>query len=180
MNIQINLYAKKSAMIKDATLIVDGLTIKHSTRRIAYQIYETNFNHKSIYMIGVAKSGVLFAKSIITVLKEISDLDIHFIQLEINKKDPHLPIKTSEDLSVLKNQSVVLVDDVLNTGSTLIYVVKHLLEVPLKQLKTAVLVNRNHKNYPIKADFKGISLSTSINEHIEVNLNPKSEGVYLN
>lgn len=180
MNIQINLYAKKSAMIKDATLIVDGLTIKHSTRRIAYQIYETNFNHKSIYMIGVAKSGVLFAKSIITVLKEISDLDIHFIQLEINKKDPHLPIKTSEDLSVLKNQSVVLVDDVLNTGSTLIYAVKHLLEVPLKQLKTAVLVNRNHKNYPIKADFKGISLSTSINEHIEVNLNPKSEGVYLN
>lgn len=180
MNIQINLYAKKNAMIKDATLIVDGLTIKHSTRRIAYQIYETNFNHKSIYMIGVAKSGVLFAKSIITVLKEISDLDIHFIQLEINKKDPHLPIKTSEDLSVLKNQSVVLVDDVLNTGSTLIYAVKHLLEVPLKQLKTAVLVNRNHKNYPIKADFKGISLSTSINEHIEVNLNPKSEGVYLN
>ena len=180
MNIQINLYAKKNAMIKDATLIVDGLTIKHSTRRIAYQIYETNFNHKSIYMIGVAKSGVLFAKSIITVLKEISDLDIHFIKLEINKKDPHLPIKTSEDLSVLKNQSVVLVDDVLNTGSTLIYAVKHLLEVPLKQLKTAVLVNRNHKNYPIKANFKGISLSTSINEHIEVNLNPKSEGVYLN
>ena len=179
MNIQINLYAKKNAMIKDATLIVDGLTIKHSTRRIAYQIYETNFNHKSIYMIGVAKSGVLFAKSIITVLKEISKLDIHFIQLEINKKDPHLPIKTSEDLSVLKNQSVVLVDDVLNTGSTLIYAVKHLLEVPIKQLKTAVLVNRNHKNYPIKADFKGISLSTSINEHIEVNLNPKSEGVYL-
>jgi pyrimidine operon attenuation protein/uracil phosphoribosyltransferase len=180
VNIQINLYAKKNAMIKDATLIVDGLTIKHSTRRIAYQIYEANFNHKAIYMIGVAKSGVLFAKSIITVLKEISDLDIHFIQLEINKKDPHLPIKTSEDLSVLKNQSVVLVDDVLNTGSTLIYAVKHLLEVPIKQLKTAVLVNRNHKNYPIKADFKGISLSTSINEHIEVNLNPKSEGVYLN
>ena len=180
MNIQINLYAKKNAMIKDATLIVDGLTIKHSTRRIAYQIYESNFNHKAIYMIGVAKSGVLFAKSIITVLKEISKLDIHFIQLEINKKDPHLPIKTSEDLSVLKNQSVVLVDDVLNTGSTLIYAVKHLLEVPLKQLKTAVLVNRNHKNYPIKANFKGISLSTSINEHIEVNLNPKSEGVYLN
>ena len=130
-------------------------------------------------MIGVAKSGVLFAKSIITVLKKISDLDIYFIQLEINKKDPHFPIKTSEDLSVLKNQSVVLVDDVLNTGGTLIYAVKHLLEVPLKQLKTAVLVNRNHKNYPIKADFKGISLSTSINEHIEVNLNPKSEGVYL-
>ena len=82
MNIQINLYAKKSAMIKDATLIVDGLTIKHSTRRIAYQIYETNFNHKSIYMIGVAKSGVLFAKSIITVLKEISGILLSYIHLK--------------------------------------------------------------------------------------------------
>ena len=180
MNIQINLDTKKNAMTKDATLIVDGLTLKHSTRRIAYQIYEANFNHKKIYIIGVAKSGVLFAQSIISVLKEISDLKIQFIQLKINKKDPHLPIKISEELKVLKNQSVVLVDDVLNTGSTLIYAVKHLLEVPLKQLKTAVLVNRNHKNYPIKADFKGISLSTSINEQIKVNLNPKSEGVYLN
>ena len=167
-------------MRKDATLIVDGQTIKHSTRRIAYQIYEANFNHKTLYVVGIAKSGVLYAKSIIAVLEEISDLKIHFIQLEINKKNPHLPIKTSEDLHQLKDQSVVLIDDVLNTGSTLIYAVKHLLEMPLKQLKTAVLVNRNHKNYPIKADYKGISLSTSINEHIEVNLNSETEGVYLN
>tara|TARA_B100000767_G_scaffold275078_1_gene310330 strand:+ start:2858 stop:3397 length:540 start_codon:yes stop_codon:yes gene_type:complete len=179
MNVQIK-FSKTEVMIKDATLIVNGLTVKHSTRRIAYQIYEANFNFKSIYIIGVAKSGVLFAKSIISVLSEISDLKIHFIELEINKKNPHLPIKTSEDLKILKNQSVVLVDDVLNTGSTLIYAVKQILEVPLKQLKTAVLVNRNHKNYPIKADFKGISLSTSINEHIDVNLNPKTEGIYLN
>ena len=78
-----------------------------------------------------------------------------------------------------QNQSVVLVDDVLNTGSTLIYATKNLLEVPLKQLKTAVLVNRNHKNYPIKADYKGISLSTSINEHIQVILDSESNGVYL-
>jgi pyrimidine operon attenuation protein/uracil phosphoribosyltransferase len=167
-------------MKKDATLIVDSQTIIHSTRRIAYQIYESNFNHKKLYVVGIAKSGVLYAESIISILKEISELEINFIELEINKKNPHLPIKTSRDIKELKNQSVVLIDDVLNTGSTLIYAAKHLLEVPLKQLKTAVLVNRNHKNYPIKADFKGISLSTSINEHIEVNLDPDKKGVYLN
>lgn len=166
-------------MKKDATLIIDGKTIKHSTRRIAYQIYEANFNSNVIYVVGIAKSGVLFAQSIISFLKQISDLEIHFIQLEINKKNPHLPIKTSVDVNVLKNQSVVLVDDVLNTGSTLIYATKNLLEIPLKQLKTAVLVNRNHKNYPIKADYKGISLSTSINEHIQVILDSESNGVYL-
>ncbi len=166
-------------MKKDATLIVNRQTIKHSTRRIAYQIYEANFDCKTIYIIGIAKSGVQYAKSIIEILKEISTLEIHFIELEINKQNPHTEIFTSEKINVLKNQSVVLVDDVLNTGSTLIYAVKHLLEVPLKQLKTVVLVNRSHKNYPIKADFKGISLSTSMNEHISVNLTAGEEGVYL-
>ena len=66
------------------------------------------------------------------------------------------------------NKSLLLVDDVLHSGTTLIYGVKHFLEVPLKQFKTAVLVDRNHKKYPIKADFKGISLSTSLNENVAV------------
>ena len=67
-----------------------------------------------------------------------------------------------------RGKSLVLVDDVLNSGTTLIYGVKHFLNVPLKQFKTAVLVNRNHKKYPVKADFKGISLSTSLKEHVSV------------
>ena len=75
---------------------------------------------------------------------------------------------TSLPAEAYRGESVVLVDDVLSSGATLIYGVRHFLSVPLKQLKTAVLVNRNHKKYPIKADFKGISLSTSLQEHIEV------------
>ena len=65
-------------------------------------------------------------------------------------------------------KSLILIDDVLHSGTTLIYGVKHFLDSPLAQFKTAVLVNRNHKKYPVKADFKGISLSTSLNEHIDV------------
>jgi len=86
---------------------------------------------------------------------------------------------TSLDTKAYKNKSVVLVDDVLNSGTTLIYGVHHFLKTPLKQLKTAVLVNRNHKKYPVKADFKGISLSTSLNEHIKVEFKPKNDLVYL-
>ena len=74
---------------------------------------------------------------------------------------------------------MVLIDDVLNSGSTLIYGVKHFLNVPLKQFKTAVLVNRNHKKFPVKADFKGISLSTSINEHVEVVLDKEPIEAFL-
>ena len=80
-------------------------------------------------------------------------------------------MSTSIDALSYQNKSIVLVDDVLNSGSTLIYGIKYFLDVPLKQFKTAVLVNRNHKKYPVKADFKGISLSTSIKEHVEVEFN---------
>jgi pyrimidine operon attenuation protein/uracil phosphoribosyltransferase len=66
------------------------------------------------------------------------------------------------------NKGLVLVDDVLNSGTTLIYAVRHFIDVPLKKFKTAVLVDRNHKKYPVKADFKGISLSTSLLEHVQV------------
>ena len=72
-----------------------------------------------------------------------------------------------------------LVDDVLSSGTTLIYGIKHFLEVPLKKFKTAVLVNRNHKKYPVKADFKGISLSTSVKEHIQVEFSNNRAIAYL-
>ena len=85
------------------------------------------------------------------------------------KKQPRNLILTSIPENDYANKSVILIDDVLNSGTTLIYAVKHFLNVPLKRFKTAVLVNRNHKKYPVKADFKGISLSTSLNEHIRVN-----------
>ena len=77
------------------------------------------------------------------------------------------------------HKSLVLVDDVLNSGTTLIYGIKHFLDVPLKQFKTAVLVNRNHKKYPVKADYKGISLSTSIQEHVVVDFKDGNSTVTL-
>ena len=98
--------------------------------------------------------------------------------MEVDKRNPIKPITLSKNIKVCENRSVVVVDDVLNTGSTLIYGVTHFLSIKLKKLQTAVLVNRNHKNFPIKGDFKGISLSTSIKEHIDVKFGDK-EGVYL-
>ena len=166
-------------MPKTNGLIFDATKIEHCTQRIAYQIYEANFEQTEIYLAGIANNGELYAQKIKTYLEEISPLKIHLVQLVVNKKAPLSPIKCSHSLEDLKNQSVVVVDDVLNTGSTLMYAVKHLLEVPLAQLNTAVLVNRNHKKYPVKADFKGLSLSTTLNEHIEVVFSGKDTGVYL-
>jgi pyrimidine operon attenuation protein/uracil phosphoribosyltransferase len=166
-------------MPKTNGLIFDATKIEHCTQRIAYQIYEANFEQREIYLAGIVKNGELYAQKIKTYLEEISSLKVHLVQLVVNKRAPLFPGECSHQLDDLKNQSVVVVDDVLNTGSTLMYAVKYLLEVPLAQLNTAVLVDRNHKKYPVKADFKGISLSTNLNEHIEVVFSGNEKGVYL-
>lgn len=160
-------------------IILNHNEITHKIRRIAFQIYESNVNEKDVILAGINGNGYIFAKKLKTVLQKISDINPVICKVIIDKKNPYLPIKTSINIEDYENKSLVLVDDVLNSGTTLIYGVKHFLNVPLKQFKTAVLVNRNHKKYPVKADFKGISLSTSLHEHVNVTLYGKNFEVTL-
>lgn len=155
------------------TIILNHDEINHKIRRIAFQIYESNVNEKQIVLAGIDSNGYVFAKKLKTVLQKISEIDVMLCKVMIDKKNPLLAIKTSLTPDEYKNKSLVLVDDVLNSGTTLIYGVKHFLNVPLKQFKTAVLINRNHKKYPIKADYKGLSLSTSLHEHVQIDLDGK-------
>ncbi|PKQ45124.1 phosphoribosyltransferase domain-containing protein [Confluentibacter flavum] len=160
-------------------IILNHDEINHKIRRIAFQIYESNVNEKEVVLAGIDSNGYVFAKKLKAVLQKISDIDVILCKVTIDKKNPWLEIKTTLSPEDYKNKSLVLVDDVLNSGTTLIYGVKHFLNVPLKQFKTAVLVNRNHKKYPVKADFKGISLSTSLHEHVHINLDGKSFEAFL-
>lgn len=149
-------------------IILDSDQIKHKIRRIAYQIYESNVDETHLILAGIAKNGYVFAQRLKIVLEQISNLHIELCEVKVDKKNPLNEVKTSLPCSSYTNKSIILTDDVLNSGTTLIYGVKHFLEVPLKQFKTAVLVDRSHKKYPVKADFKGISLSTSLNETVKV------------
>lgn len=142
--------------------------INHKIKRIAFQIYESNVNEEEVILAGIDKNGYIFATKLKAVLENISDITPILCKVSIAKKNPWSDIKTSLKPEAYKNKSIVLVDDVLNSGTTLIYGVKHFLNVPLKRFKTAVLINRNHKKYPVKADFKGLSLSTSLHEHVHV------------
>jgi len=150
------------------TIILNQEQISHKLRRIAYQIYEANVDEKEVIIAGIVENGYLFAEKLKPIVENISQIKVKLCKVMIDKKNPTNPITTSLEQNEYKNKSVLLVDDVLHSGTTLIYGVKHFLEVPLKQFKTAVLVDRNHKKYPVKADFKGISLSTSINENVQV------------
>tara|TARA_B110000444_G_C18851612_1_gene606196 strand:- start:647 stop:1147 length:501 start_codon:yes stop_codon:yes gene_type:complete len=160
--------------------ILDQENIKNATRRIAFQIYESNIDLKEIYLVGISSNGIIISNRIGDYLKKISKIDVNQIQLEMDKLNPRNEIKISTEVKYLKNKTIIIIDDVLNSGSTLLYAVNSFLSVPLNKIQTVVLVNRNHKKFPIKADFKGISLSTSIKEHIKVVLgSPKKEGVFL-
>lgn len=162
----------------DATILTNDQII-HKTRRIAYQILESNTREDEVILAGICGNGYIFASRLKKVLEKISDIKVVLCEVKINKKNPLEKIETSIDASVYENKSVVLVDDVLSSGTTLIYGVKHFLEVPLKRFKTAVLLNRNHKKFPVKADFKGLSLSTSLKEHIQVEFSESNATAFL-
>ncbi len=149
-------------------VILSHEEIQHTIKRIAYQIYETFVDEEEIVIAGIKSNGYVLAHKITDVLKTISPLKVTLCEVNINKQNPQLTITTSLSKEQYSNKGLILVDDVLNSGTTLIYAVRHFLDVPLKKFKTAVLVNRNHKKYPVKADFKGISLSTSSLEHVQV------------
>jgi pyrimidine operon attenuation protein / uracil phosphoribosyltransferase len=149
-------------------IILTHQEIEHKIKRIAYQIYETFVDEEEIVLAGITKNGFVFAQKIATALTLIAPIKVSLCEVEINKHQPDLAIRTSLAKENYTNKGLVLVDDVLNSGTTLIYAVRHFLEVPLKKFKTAVLIDRNHKKYPVKADFKGISLSTSLFEHVQV------------
>ena len=159
--------------------ILDQTQISNKIRRIAYQIYETFIDEKEVVLAGIASNGHVFAEKLATELHAISDLKITLCAVYIDKQNPEKNISTSLSPDVYKNKGLVLVDDVLNSGTTLIYAVRHFLDVPLSKFKTAVLVDRNHKKYPVKVDFKGISLSTSLQENVRVVFDGAAAGVFL-
>lgn len=160
-------------------VILNNDQIQQKIRRIAYQIYESNSTENKVVIAGITGNGFQLALKIKDALEIISPFEIILCEVKIDKKNPLRPISTSLPLALLHNLSIVLVDDVLSTGKTLIYGVAHFLQVPLKQLKTAVLINRNHKKYPVKADFKGLSLSTTSQEHISLEIKNEVFTAYL-
>ena len=154
--------------------------IKKIVKRIAYQIQENNLEYSEIILIGVYNNGYMLAKIIEKELKQISKSSIELISIKINKENPLDKIDLDCKKEYLKNKSIILIDDVLHTGRTLIYCVKHLLDMSPINFNTVVLVDRNHKKFPIKVDFKGISLSTSMSEHVEVVFEKNESYVVIN
>ncbi|AZQ44888.1 phosphoribosyltransferase family protein [Nonlabens ponticola] len=160
-------------------IILDNQQVTNKIRRIAYQIAEVYMDHDAIVLAGIMDGGHSFARLLKAELDRINMFETLLCEVHVDKKNPRAAISTSITAAQYENKGVVLCDDVLNSGTTLVYAVRHFLDVPLTKFKTAVLVNRNHKKYPVKADFKGISLSTTLQEHVQVDLKKDNYSVSL-
>jgi pyrimidine operon attenuation protein/uracil phosphoribosyltransferase len=162
------------------TLILNNEQIYQKINRISYQIFEDNHTEKEIIVVGIAKKGYLFAEKLAKQLSKISSSKITLAKLTINKIDPinnigELDISPNE----LDDKVIILVDDVLNSGKALIYGVKYLLDFSIKKMSTVVLVDRNHKKYPIGTHYVGLSLSTTFQNHISVEFDGPNISAFL-
>lgn len=161
--------------------ILTSLQTRQKIRRIAFEIYEQNFEEKEIILAGIVGEGYEFAKALTQELRSISPLEVKLIELRFDKTTNQQSDIHFDDASVqVENQVVVVVDDVLNTGRTLAFALEPFLKVQMKKVQVAVIVDREHHKFPISADYVGYSLSTTISERVEVILSRSAdEGVYL-
>ena len=160
--------------------ILDAKAIGQKINRLAWQIFENNIKQEKIVIVGVSGRGEILASALSEAIKSISSIDIVIGKVCLDKENPYKSnITTDLAQSDYTDKVVILVDDVLNSGKTLMYAAKYFLTTPLTQLSTVVLINRTHNRFPIKADYIGLSLATTLNEYISVVLEGKMQGVYL-
>lgn len=161
--------------------ILNTLQIRQKINRLAFEVYENNFSEKELLVVGIEGNGYKVAMQLSEKLKEISPLKISLGKIKLNKEKPWEgePVIDFAEKAFI-NKAIILVDDVLNSGKTLMYAVKLFLDKPVKKINTVILVDRSHTRFPVKADYVGLTLSTSLQEHIEADFSKKEkEAVYL-
>ncbi len=170
-------------MEQTLTKIVTAEKVYQKIKRIAFEIAEDNYDEKEIVIAGICKAteGYAFAALIYNELKQILSANITLTHIELDKNDPgNSAVELNLTEEEIDNKTIILIDDVANTGRTLLYAIKPLLNYSPKKIRNAVLVERKHKLFPVSPDYVGLSLSTTMHEHIKVILSEKgNEGIYL-
>lgn len=162
--------------------ILDKPQILQKIKRLAIEIVENNFEEKVIVLAGVNNNGSSFAELLAQQLQKITDIKIQLVHIRLNPANPLLsPIDIDAPVESLKGKTIIVIDDVANTGRTIFYACKPLLEIIPKKLEVAVLVDRKHKTFPIHPKYVGLSLATTLKEDIDLQIMDRDEwGLYLN
>ena len=158
--------------------ILDKDNIKMKLERMALEIIENNIEESLIILVGIEENGSVIARNMEKLLKEYSSLEVQLVNLTIDKKHPG-EVSLSRQLDVT-GKVIVLVDDVANSGKTILYSLKPFLDFHPKKIQTLALVERTHKIFPVNLDYKGLSVATTLQEHIYVEVeNETVTGAYM-
>lgn len=161
--------------------ILNHHQIEQKIKRLAIEVLENNYGEPEIILAGINKNGLTFAKLLLQELKTITDIDLKLTRLRISPADPlSSPIEFDLSVDAVRDKVIIVIDDVANTGRTLFYACKPLLDTLPRKIEAAVLVDRKHKSFPVKVDYVGLSLATTLMEDIDVDLeNLEDTAVYL-
>ena len=146
--------------------ILNAETVRRKLRRMAFEIVERNTDEQHYIIAGINGNGEVVAKNIIRELKQITSAALHFLTIQLNKKQP-LEVAVNKDIDV-NDKVLIIADDVANSGRTMLYALKPFLQFQPKKIQTLTLVERSHKLFPIQSDYVGLSISTTLHEHITV------------
>ncbi len=153
-------------MAQTKNSVLDREAVKRKMKRIALEIAEQNIEEDSLVIAGIRGNGEVVARHLVQELQKIVDLKIEEVSIVLNKKDP-MEVSFSHDIS-LDDKVIIMVDDVANTGKTMLYAMKPFLAAHPKKIQTMVLVERSHKLFPVQTDYTGLSITTTLQEHITV------------
>ena len=165
--------------MSDVLTILDSNQINQKILRLSWQVFEDNFSEKEIVLVGIGEQGLLIAEKVKFHLNIISKLKTTVFRIDVDRDKPFNKVSTELTENDFKNKVIVLIDDVLHSGKTLTYAFKTFLDTSVKKMAVLVLIDRNHNTFPVKANYVGLSLSTTLKEYIEVELKGSNKGVYL-
>jgi pyrimidine operon attenuation protein / uracil phosphoribosyltransferase len=167
-------------MVTEKSLILDARQVKQKICRMAFEVYEHNFKEKTVVIAGIDGQGYVLAKLLAKEVEAIAPINVKLVKVKLDKLAPQQSEVTLDcDLKDLKKKCIIIVDDVLNTGRTFAYGLKPFLNIEVKKIETAVLVNRSHTLFPIYPQYTGYDLATTIKDHVQVELSKENTAVYL-
>jgi pyrimidine operon attenuation protein/uracil phosphoribosyltransferase len=162
------------------TEVLNHKQVGQKITRMAFEIYERNLLASGgMVVAGISGMGTILGHLLATELRRISPLQVEEVEVVLDKQAVTATEVKLSSPTALKGKTIILVDDVLNTGKTLVYALKPFLEHEVEKIEIAVLVNRSHGLFPVKPDYTGFELATTYNEHIRVDFSGNNYSVHL-